>query len=71
MCDVGTIYFQKEHSVVKKWVLLSAVEDANSGGVGRKSNTDSAAIQDGTPAGYVQITAAILGPGWYRLLISQ
>ena len=49
-CDVGMVYFQEEHSVVRKWILLSNNEDQHDhhGGAGSAS-------------GFVQINAIVLG----------
>lgn len=49
LCDVGLIYFQEQHAVVNKWILLSTLEEH-----------DGSA---GLATGFVQITAAVLGPG--------
>ncbi|XP_047127416.1 myoferlin isoform X1 [Hydra vulgaris] len=61
-CDVGLIYDGDDHAIVRKWLLMTAPEDSDvkdnaeeTKGVGPKPG--------GPPAGYVKITAIVLGPG--------
>ena len=49
-CDVGMIYFQEDHSVIKKWILLSNKES---------DHNDHHGV--GSASGFVQITALVLG----------
>lgn len=61
-CDVGLIYNESSHALIHKWLLLTAPEegDDDDGEDAAKGNT----IQPGGPAaGYLQITAVVLGPG--------
>lgn len=59
-CDIGSIYEMKGHSFVRKWVLLCAPadkdEEEGEGGSKKPRGGD-------TPAGYLKVTAMILGPG--------
>ena len=60
-CDVGLIYDGDEHAIVRKWLLMTAPEDADP-----KDNEEakgSVPKPGGPPAGYVKITAIVLGPG--------
>lgn len=60
-CDIGSISIMKGHSFVRKWVLLSGPadkdEDEEEGGKSKKTRGGE------TPAGYLKVTAMVLGPG--------
>lgn len=59
-CDIGSIAEMKGHAFVRKWVLLSGPaerdEDEEEGAPKKPQRGD-------TPAGYLKITAMVLGPG--------
>lgn len=60
--DVGTIYDGTNHAVVRKWLLLTAPEENEPKEAGEE--TKGASPQPGgPPAGYLKITAFVLGPG--------
>lgn len=61
--DVGTIYFEdNSHAIVRKWLLMTAPED-NEEKEGAGEAKGASAKPGGPPAGYVKITAFVLGPG--------
>ena len=61
--DVGTIYFEKSHAVVRKWLLMTAPEENEPEEGENEEAKGSSAKPGGPPAGYIKITAFILGPG--------
>lgn len=61
-CDMGTVYDSNNHAIVRKWLLLTAPEDNEATEAGEESK-GSSAQPGGPPAGYLKITAFILGPG--------
>ena len=58
-CDVGMIYFQEDHSVIRKWILLSNNENEH-----HQHNHGA-----GSAGGFVQITAVVLGKNYFRSMI--
>ena len=61
--DVGTIYDEDDHAIVRKWLLMTAPED-NEKREGEEGDAKgSSAKPGGPPAGYIKITAFVLGPG--------
>jgi len=61
-CDVGTVYDGQSHAIVRKWLLLTAPEDNEPKESGEEAK-GSSAQPGGPPAGYLKITAFVLGPG--------
>lgn len=59
-CDIGSIAEMKGHAFVRKWVLLSAPVDKDEEEEEGKSKRSRGGE---TPAGYLKITAMVLGPG--------
>lgn len=59
-CDIGGIFEMKGHAFVRKWVLLSAPADKDEDEEEGKSKRSRGGD---TPAGYLKITAMVLGPG--------
>lgn len=60
-CDLGTFYFEENHAIIRKWLLMTAAEEGE-----HINGTDSKGLSakpGGPPAGYVKITGFILGPG--------
>lgn len=55
-CDVGTFYFEKDHAVLKKWLLMTGPEDGD-------EEEEVTLGQLGAPAGFLQVNAIVLGPG--------
>ncbi|XP_065071964.1 myoferlin-like isoform X2 [Rhopilema esculentum] len=67
-CDVGLVYDEDSHALVRKWILLTAPEDKMGGtkeeeGDAKSKSRSSDGKQGGEPAGYLKITAIVLGPG--------
>jgi len=67
-CDVGLVYDEDHHALVRKWILLTAPEDKMAGakeeeGDAKAKTRSSDGKQGGQPAGYLKITAIVLGPG--------
>ena len=61
--DVGTIYFEdSRHAIFRKWLLMTAPED-NEDKEGTGEAKGVSAKPGGPPAGYIKITAFVLGPG--------
>ncbi|KAL9983681.1 hypothetical protein ACROYT_G005897 [Oculina patagonica] len=60
-CDIGSISEMKGHSFVRKWVLLSGPADKDED---EEEGEKSKKVRGGeTPAGYLKVTAMVLGPG--------
>lgn len=62
-CDLGTFYFENNHAVIRKWVLMTAPEENEAEEGAEEEAKGSSPKPGGPPAGYVKITAFILGPG--------
>jgi len=62
-CDVGTIYSESSHAVIRKWLLMTAPEDNEPKEGEEGEGKGASAKPGGPPAGYVKITALVLGPG--------
>ena len=55
-CDLGTFYFEKDHAVLKKWLLMTSPGDND-------ADDDDTSTEVGAPTGFLQISAMILGSG--------
>ncbi|XP_048584806.1 myoferlin isoform X2 [Nematostella vectensis] len=60
--DIGTLYELPDHAFLRKWVLLTGagVQESEDEGEDRKTRSRG---RDGGPAGYLKVTAMVLGPG--------
>ncbi|XP_057307144.1 myoferlin-like [Hydractinia symbiolongicarpus] len=62
-CDVGLVYDGDGHAIIRKWLLMTAPEDKEPKEGEEGEAKGSASQPGGPPAGYLKITAFVLGPG--------